>query len=67
MKKYVLLIILSTLIGTSLFTGCAVKNNKNENAIQVEEVNKQNSIYLMAGRIETDNQVNVSSKISARV
>ncbi|GEA30560.1 MAG: efflux RND transporter periplasmic adaptor subunit [Clostridium beijerinckii] len=67
MKKYVLLIILPTLIGTSLFTGCAVKNNKNENAIQVEEVNKQNSIYLMAGMIETDNQVNVSSKISARV
>ncbi|WP_026889031.1 HlyD family secretion protein [Clostridium beijerinckii] len=67
MKKYILLIVLPVLIGTSLFTGCAVKNNKNENVVQAEAVNKQNSIYLMAGRIETDNQVNVSSKISARV
>ena len=67
MKKYILLIVLPMLIGTSLFTGCSSKSNKNENAIQAEEVNKQNSIYLMAGKIDTDNQVNVSSKISARV
>ena len=67
MKKYILLIVLPVLIGTSLFTGCSSNNNKNENAVQAEEVNKQNSIYLMAGKIDTDNQVNVSSKISARV
>lgn len=67
MKKYILLIVLPVLIGTSLFTGCTSNNNKNENAVQEEEVNKQNSIYLIAGKIDTDNQVNVSSKISARV
>ena len=67
MKKYILLIVLPVLIGTSLFTGCSSNNNKNENAVQAEEVNKQKSIYLMGGKIDTDNQVNVSSKISARV
>ncbi len=67
MKKYIMLIVLPALIGTSLFSGCAAKDNRNENAVQAEDVNKQNSIYLMAGKIDTDNQVNVSSKISARV
>ncbi|EHI97516.1 secretion protein HlyD family protein [Clostridium sp. DL-VIII] len=67
MKKYVLLIVLPVLIGTSFFTGCAANNNRNENAVQAEEVNEQKSIYIMAGKLETDNQVNVSSKISARV
>ncbi len=67
MKKYVLLITLPVLIGISFFTGCAANNNRNENVVQAEEVNEQKSIYIMAGKLETDNQVNVSSKISARV
>lgn len=67
MKKYVLLIVLPVLIGTSFFTGCVANNNRNENAVQAEEVNEQKSIYIMEGKLETDNQVNVSSKISARV
>ncbi len=67
MKKYILLIILPVFIGTSILTSCASNNNKNENIVQVENVNKQDSVYLMAGRIETDDEVNVASKISARV
>lgn len=67
MKKYILLIILPALIGSSLFTGCTSNKNKNENTVQAEEVKKQSSIYLMAGKIETDNEVNVASKISGRV
>ncbi|MFW2488697.1 HlyD family secretion protein [Clostridium chromiireducens] len=67
MKKYILLIVLPVLIGTSFFTGCAAKNNRNENAVQAEEINEQKSVYIMAGKLATDNQVNVASKISARV
>ncbi|EHJ00925.1 secretion protein HlyD family protein [Clostridium sp. DL-VIII] len=67
MKKYILLIILPVFIGTSTLTSCSSNNNKNENIVQVENVSKQDSVYLMAGRIETDDEVNVASKISARV
>lgn len=67
MKKYILLIILPVFIGTSILTSCSSNKNKNENTVQVENVNKQDSVYLMAGRIETDDEVNVASKISARV
>lgn len=67
MKKYILLIILPVFIWTSILTSCSSNNNKNENFVQVENVNKQDSVYLMAGRIETDDEVSVASKISARV
>ncbi|AGF55601.1 multidrug resistance efflux pump [Clostridium saccharoperbutylacetonicum] len=67
MKKYIMLILLPALIGTSLFSGCTAKDNRNENAVQAEEINEQKSVYLMAGKLATDNQVNVASKISARV
>lgn len=67
MKKYIMLIVLPALIGTSLFSGCAANANRNENAVQAEEINEQKSVYLMAGKLATDNQVNVASKISARV
>lgn len=67
MKKYALLIILPALIGTYLFTGCTSNKNKSENIAQVEEVKGQNSIFLMGAKIETENEVNVASKISGRV
>ncbi|MVX64278.1 HlyD family efflux transporter periplasmic adaptor subunit [Clostridium chromiireducens] len=67
MKKYIMLIVLPALIGTFLLSGCAAKDNRNENAVQAEEINEQKSVYLMAGKLATDNQVNVASKISARV
>ena len=67
MKKYILPFILPALLGTVLFSGCSADKNKDETTVQVEDDNKEKSIYFMAGKIETNDQANVASKISARV
>jgi len=67
MKKYILLVILPVLLGISLFTGCSAGKNESGSTVQGEDNKKQGAIYLMAGKIETNDQANISSKITARV
>lgn len=65
-------VILLLLLGTVGLSGCAVDENKTGSAVagstvKAEVSSKQNTIYLMAGKIETAQKVELESKITAKI
>ena len=68
MKKLALILILSSILGISTLTGCSNSDkSKVKSTINVENSNKKAIVYLMAGKIDTNENVNISSKITAKV
>ncbi|ATW25774.1 efflux RND transporter periplasmic adaptor subunit [Candidatus Formimonas warabiya] len=68
MKKYSLLFVLLTLLGTAGLTGCSADNSKAESTVFPEVgIKKQDVVYLMAGKIEVGEKVDLKSKITAKV
>jgi HlyD family secretion protein len=67
MKKHLLPIILLTLCGISLVTGCSPDKNSVTNPAEITENQNPGVIYLMAGKVESSEQADISSKITAKV
>lgn len=68
MKKLTLMLILSAILGISALTGCSSSDkNKVKSTINVENSNKKALVYLMAGKIGTNENVNISPQITAKV
>lgn len=68
MKKLGLIFILSTFLGISILTGCSSPDKSNaKSTVNVEHSDKRGTVYLMAGKINTNENVNISSKITAKV
>ncbi|WP_411680622.1 HlyD family secretion protein [Clostridium thailandense] len=68
MKKLTLILILSAILGISTLTGCGSSDKtKVKSTINAENSSKKNLVYLMAGKISTNENVNISPKITDKV
>jgi HlyD family secretion protein len=68
MKKGIVgLIILLLGIGVFLLRGCSNNKNVKTGAIPVVDIHNQHAVYLMAGKIEANQQADITSKITAKV
>lgn len=66
MKKHILLVVLLALLGMSL-TGCSTGRSEVNKTWSTEGSIKQDVLYLMAGKIEVGEKVDLTSKITANV
>ena len=67
MKKYILLLIFPALLGMGYLAGCGAASKEAGSTMQAEVTNKPGIVYLMAGKVEANSKVDISSKITARV
>lgn len=67
-KKVISLMILLALISTAALTGCSYEKSKVDNSIQTNQKTKQeNVVYLMAGKIEVGEKVEIKSMLTAKI
>lgn len=68
MKKVISLMISLALISTAVLTGCSFEKSKVDNSIQTNQKTKQeNVVYLMAGKIEVGEKVDIKSMLTAKI
>jgi HlyD family secretion protein len=68
MKKTILLFVLLILLGTAGLSGCSADNGKAGSAVPAADGSqKQDAVYLMAGKIEVGQKADLKSTITAKV
>lgn len=67
MKKYAVLLILIVILGTVALTSCSSAKNKPDNSVQAGADMDQDVVYLMAGKVEVGESVDIKSVITAKV
>ncbi len=67
MKKSILPVLLPALLAVFLLSGCNTGKPRAESTVQPVGGTRQDVVYFMAGKIETDEKVDITSKITAKV
>lgn len=67
MKKYVALLVLTVILSTGGLTGCGSAENKPDNSVQTKAGTRQDAVYLMAGRIEVGERIDIKSVVTAKL
>jgi HlyD family secretion protein len=67
MKKHIALLLLIAILSAAGLTGCGSAENKPDNSVQTSSDTGRDVMYLMAGKIEVGESIDLKSVITAKV
>ncbi|MBV7276988.1 efflux RND transporter periplasmic adaptor subunit [Clostridium sp. PL3] len=67
MKRRISSILMASVLGVSLLSGCSAGSAPNVSTLQTKLIKSDSNEYMMAGKIEANENIDITSKITAKV